>query len=196
MEASNIKVEGFVKIIDSATGEIILDKKNAIHYENMSLAIAQSISHRGFGYFSAIALGNGASTIAGTGTVTYFPANIEGTDASLYNQTFEKLIDDNNNLNTTDDRNFMEVVHTPGTTYTDIVIHCFLDYGEPNDQSAFDNTESLNDTYVFNELGIKSYPQNGVGEGKLLSHCIFSPIEKSLNRAFDIIYTIRIFMSE
>lgn len=192
---SLIKMDGHVLIRDSLTGETLVDKSNAIHAENMSQAIALSLGHRGYGFFSKIALGNGASTVSGTGTITYFPSNVEGADATLYNQTYEKVIDDNNTLNTDDERNFIEVVHTAGTTYTDIVVHCFLDYNEPNGQAAFDDTGDINSIFVFDELGIVSYPLNGVGEGKLLTHCVFSPIQKSLNRAYDIIYTIRIYMA-
>jgi hypothetical protein len=193
---STVKVEGFVKIVDADSGEIILDKKNAIHYENMSRAIALTLAHRGYGHFNKIVFGNGASTVAGTGAITYFPANIEGADATLYNQTYEKIIDDNNLLNEDDTRNYMEIVHTSGSTYSDVVIHCFLDYNEPSDQEAFDDATSMDSFYVFDELGVMSYPQNGDGEGMLLTHCIFNPIQKSLNRAFEVVYTIRIYLAQ
>lgn len=193
---TGVKVEGFVKITDAETGEVILDKKNAIHFENMSEAIALTLAHRGYGHFNRMVFGNGASTVSGTGAITYFPANIEGQDAVIYNQTYEKIIDDNNLLNDDDTTNYMEVVHSVGTTYTDIVIHCFLDYNEPNDQEAFDDATDINSVYIFDELGIVSYPKNGNGEGRLLTHCIFNPIQKSLNRAFEIVYTIRIYLAE
>lgn len=195
MNENKVKMEGHVLIRDQ-DGEVIVDKKNAIHYENMSHAIALSLGHRGYGFFSELAFGNGASTIAGTGAITYFPSNVEGPDATLYNATYSKLIDDNNSLNTDDTRNYVEVIHIAGNTYTDLVTHCYLDYSEPNSQDAFDDTGDANGVYVFDEIGIISYPENGTGAGKLLTHCVFSPVQKSLNRAFDITYTIRIYMAQ
>jgi len=193
---AGLKVEGFVKIVDVDSGEVLLDKKNAIHLENMSEAIALTLSHRGHGHFNTMVFGNGASSVAGTGAITYFPPNIEGQDATIYNQTYQKLIDDNNPLNLNDETNYMEVVHINGTFYSDIVIRCFLDYNEPSDQDAFDGATDINSVYVFDELGIMSYPLNGEGQGKLLTHCIFNPIQKSLNRAIEIIYTVRIYLAE
>lgn len=193
----HIKAEGHVLIKDRDTQEVILDKMNSIHLENMSEAIALTLAHRGYSQFNRMVFGNGASTVSGTGAVTYFPANVEGQDATLYNPTYTtKIIDDNNQLNTEDEDNYMEVVHVAGTTYTDIVIHAYLDYAEPSGQGAFDDTANMDGSYVFDELGIMSYPLNGTGSGRLLTHCIFSPIEKSLNRAFEIVYTIRIYLAQ
>lgn len=191
------RAEGHVLIKDRDTGEVVLDKQNAIHLENMSEAIALSLSHSGFGHFNRMIFGNGASTVSGTGAITYFPANVDGQDASLYNPTYvTKIIDAQNQSNPDKDNNYMEVVHIPGTTYTDIVIHAFLDYDEPAGQEAFDDAASIDGTYIFDELGIMSYPKNGIGGGRLLTHCIFNPIQKSLNRAFEIVYTIRIYMAQ
>ena len=44
--------------------------------------------------------------------------------------------------------------------------------------------------FVFDELGLRSYNPDGVG--KLLTHVIFHPVQKSLNRLLQIDYTIRI----
>jgi hypothetical protein len=43
---------------------------------------------------------------------------------------------------------------------------------------------------VFDELGLVSYDPNGTG--RLLTHVIFHPVQKSLNRLIQIDYTVRI----
>ena len=74
--------------------------------------------------------------------------------------------------------------------YTDVLVTCLLDYGEPDGQDAFDNASNTDSPFVFDELGLKSYNPNG--DGKLLTHVIFHPVQKSLNRLLQIDYTIRI----
>ena len=41
MNTVPVKIEGFVKIFDPVTQEIFVDKKNAIHYENISISMEQ-----------------------------------------------------------------------------------------------------------------------------------------------------------
>ena len=43
------KIEGFLKVYDPNNGEVFVDKHNAINYENMSEAIADTLSSRGYG---------------------------------------------------------------------------------------------------------------------------------------------------
>jgi hypothetical protein len=61
-----------------------------------------------------------------------------------------------------------------------------LDYTEPSGQQAFDNSATMSGTYVFDELGLINE------SGRLLTHVIFHPVQKSLNRLIQIDYTIRI----
>jgi hypothetical protein len=189
-----LKVEGFVEIKDKTTGEILISKPNQIHFENMSLAIARSLSHRTEDWIHEMHFGNGGATVSGTGVVTYLPPNTTGSSADLYNPTYYKVIDDNSSLNAAPLKNFMTVVHTSTTLYSDIVINATVDFGEPADQTAFDDTTDAEGLYVFDEIGLKSYdivPENGL----LLTHVIFHPIQKSLNRIIEITYTIRISMA-
>ena len=37
-------IQGFLKIFNPVTGEVFVDKKNAIHYENISIAMAQTLA--------------------------------------------------------------------------------------------------------------------------------------------------------
>ena len=189
------KIEGFVKIHNPATGEILVDKKNAIHYENISVAMAETLSNRtstqGGGWIYEMAFGNGGSAVDPTGVITYLPPNITGQNADLYNQTYSKVVDDNSAADTDSANNKMEVLHTPGMPYTDILVTCLLDYGEPAGQQAFDNSTNFNGEYVFDELGLKSW--NGSATDLLLiTHVIFHPVQKSLNRQIQVDYTLRI----
>jgi len=190
-----IKIEGFLKIYDPNDGEIFVDKKNAIHYENISVAIAQSLSNKGLGTIYKMAFGNGGASVDETGIITYLPPNTVGQNASLYNQTYAKVVDDTNILNLNPARNKININHTAGKVYTDIIVQCLLDYGEPPGQLAFDNGTQLESPFVFDELGLLAY--NGTDTfgnelTKLITHVIFHPVQKSLNRQIQIDYTVRI----
>jgi hypothetical protein len=141
-----VKIEGFIKIFDPNDGEIFVEKKNAIHYENMSIGLAQSIANKNLGFIYAMAFGNGGSAVDPTGVITYLPPNTVGQNADLYNQTYVKVVDDNSAANTNPSRNKITVLHTAGQVYTDVLVSCLLDYGEPPGQQPFDHPvqKSLN----------------------------------------------------
>jgi len=189
------KIEGFLKIFDPNSGEVFVDKKNAINYENMSEAIADTLSGRGYGEIFYMAFGNGGASVDETGIITYLPPNTVGQNAALYNQTYEKIVDDTSVLNTDPTRNKMTVLHTSGRYYSDILVQCLLDYGEPPGQAAFDNSTQTDSEFVFDELGLlANYGTDSNGEiiTRLLTHVIFHPVQKSLNRQIQVDYTIRI----
>jgi len=186
-----VAVHGHIKIFDPNNGEVFEDKDNAIHYENMSLALAQTLSNRDVGYIYAMAFGNGGSAVDPTGVITYLPPNTTGQNADLYNQTYIKVVDDNSAADTDPSRNKLTVLHTSGKVYTDILVSCLLDYGEPPTQQAFDNSTNFNGEYVFDELGLKAW-EGSATELMLLTHVIFHPVQKSLNRQIQIDYTVRI----
>jgi hypothetical protein len=189
------KIEGSIKIHDPVTGEVLVDKKNAIHYENISYAMAQTLSHRtseqGGGWIYLTAFGNGGSSVDPTGIITYLPPNTVGQNANLYNETYAKVVDDNSAADTDTANNKMTVLHTAGKVYTDILVTCLLDYGEPPGQQAFDNSTNFNGEYVFDELGLKTW-NGSATDLRLITHVIFHPVQKSLNRQIQIDYTIRI----
>lgn len=185
------KIEGFVKIHNPVTGEILVDKKNAIHYENISIAMAQTLSNRDLGYIYLMAFGNGGSSVDPTGVITYLPPNTTGQNADLYNETYTQVVDDNSASNLDALNNKMTVLHTTGKVYTDILVTCLLDYGQPVGQQAFDNSTNFNGEYVFDELGLKCW-NGSATDLRLITHVIFHPVQKSLNRQIQIDYTLRI----
>ena len=184
-------IMGFLKIYDPNSGEVFVDKKNAIHYENISICMANTLADRNTGYIYKMAFGNGGSAVDPTGVITYLPPNTTGQNASLYNETYAKVVDDNSAADTDPSNNYLNVVHTSGTVYSDIITTCLLDYGEPAGQQAFDNSTNFNGEYVFDELGLQCW--NGSASNLLLiTHVIFHPVQKSLNRQIQIDYTLRI----
>jgi hypothetical protein len=184
-------VRGFLKVYDPKSGEVFVEKDNAIHYENMSIAMANSLINNNTGWIYEMAFGNGGSAVDPTGVITYLPPNTTGQNASLYNQTYAKVVNQYSAADVDPTNNYLTPLHTSGNVYTDIVTTCLLDYGEPSGQQAFDNSTNFNGEFVFDELGLKCW--NGSASNLLLiTHVIFHPVQKSLNRQIQIDYTLRI----
>jgi len=195
-ELSGIYVRGHIKIYDPISGHIYQDKSNAIHYENISTALAYCLGNKEQNFIYEMHFGNGGSSVDPTGVITYLPPNTTGQNSNLYNATYSKVVDDTSAANTNPAQNFIQIRHIPGQIYTDILVSCLLDYGEPAGQSAFDNSQTLTDTYTFDELGLFGRSTDGTSgltsTGPLLTHVVFHPVQKSLNRLIQIDYTVRI----
>ena len=189
-ENNGVLIQGHIKIHDPESGAVFVNKRNAIHYENMSIALAESVANQGQGFINSMAFGNGGTSVDPTGIITYLTPNSTGTNASLYNQTYTKVVDDRSVTNLDHQRNKIETRHVNGTNYTDVLVTCLLDYGEPNGQDAVAQASQENSLYVFDELGLVSYSPSGTG--KLLTHVVFHPVQKSLNRLVQIDYTVRV----
>jgi hypothetical protein len=195
-ETTGIYLRGHIKIFDPESGEVYIDKPNAIHYENFSQALAWSIANKNENYIYEMVFGNGGTSVDPTGIITYLPTNTVGLNANLYNPTYSKIVDNTTAANLDPTNNKMTVTHIPGTVYTDILVSCLLDYGEPNGQELFDNSQNLNGLYIFDELGLRGRSVDGTSgltsTGLLLTHVVFMPVQKSLNRLIQIDYTVRV----
>jgi hypothetical protein len=185
-EQGNIHIRGHIKIHDPETGEVFIDKPNAIHYENISEALAYSLADKTGNFIATMKFGNGGTSVDPTGVINYLPANTNSQNSTLYNETFSKIVDDSSVDNLDPTNNKLEIRHIPGQVYTDILVTCLIDYGEPSNQAAFDNSQNLTEAYVFDELGLFSTA------GKMLTHVVFHPVQKALNRKIQIDYTVRI----
>ena len=198
-ESSGIYIRGHIKISDVTEPDnklVLIDKPNAIHYENFSQALAYSIANKSQNFIYEMNFGNGGTSVDPTGIITYLPTNTVGQNANLYNPTYSKIVDNTVVANLDPTNNKMTITHVPGTVYTDILVSCLLDYGEPQGQELFDNSQNLNGLYVFDELGLRGRSTDGTtglaSTGLLLTHVVFMPVQKSLNRLIQIDYTVRI----
>jgi hypothetical protein len=186
-ETSLIGIEGHIKIWDPESGEVLVRRRNAINYENMSIAIASLLANEagnsGNHHIATMRFGNGGTTIDGLGTVTYKATNTNSSSGALYNQTFSQAVDESvsgSALNGT------EINHTSPNTFSDVITTCTLDFDSVTGEDATDTATNMNGTYVFDELAIYS------GNNDLLTHVVFHPVQKSANRKIQVIYTLRI----
>lgn len=182
------KITGHVKIVDKHTGEVLVDKYNAVHPQNMALAIARALSHGTNGYIYTMALGNGGTFYNSANQLNYRPPNTIGA-ATLYNETYSEQVDAT--VNGTPSGNSVIAAQSPAPAITSlIVVTMELDASEPAGQATSDNsTTQPNSTYTFDELGLLTQ------DNLLLTHLVFAPIEKTSNRSFLITYTITVSVS-
>jgi len=183
---SMLGMDGHVLIRDIDTGEVLLNKHNAINFYNMSIALSSLLAKKeddaeGAFNIATLELGNGGTTIDGSGNVFYKTPNVATTNSTLYAQTYFKNVVPA----AADVQNKIDVDTHTGHVYSDVVVTATLLYAEPAAQGAIDNDNGAG-SYVFDEMALQT------ASGKCLTHLIFHPIEKSANRQLEIIYTIRI----
>jgi hypothetical protein len=185
------KITGHVLIRDIQSQEILVNKYNAINFENFSVCLAAGAAYQPEGYIYEMVFGNGAAIITGTGSISYLPPNVVGMNAQLYNQTYSQVINNISAANPDPNNNFIRINHRPGNFYTDVIVTCLLANNVPVNQDAFDTATDMTNAYMFNELGLKTKSSSITG-GLLICHLVHNPVQKSLNREIEVIYTIRI----
>ena len=96
-DMNGVLLQGHIKITDPGSGEVLIDKRNAIHYENMSISLAESLSNQGQGMVYQMAFGNGGSN--STTTLEYRAPRVFGnydqlpitaSNSTLYSKTYEQ----------------------------------------------------------------------------------------------------------
>lgn len=208
LENLNVSVDGHVKIWNPESREVFVDQHNAINPETMSILIANAIASYNNPYIYEMHFGNGGTIIDETGNITYkdVATNLEnGVLAGLFNATYFQVVDkdvDDPTLNPNPTKNKIAVDHTEGLNYSDVVITCTIERGDPATtslgnlttiaQDALDEATTFDGEFVFDEIGLKSKGLNGVNTGQLLTHIVFHPVQKSANRVIQVVYTLRI----
>lgn len=176
-------IQGFVKIIDKDTGEVLVDTHNDVLYGNMSAALAHALIGNSNSFLYYMAFGNGGAYIGPTGTISYKPSFggpgslIKNPTANLYNTIYVKKLSNDS----TDIPNYNELskAYIPAenyaTNYEDIVVDVTIGYTEPPigisnsssiQQAVIDNSNFVGtsttsqpvdfdpNTLVFNEIGL------------------------------------------
>jgi hypothetical protein len=193
-----------VKII--VDGEVAVDKSNAIHPANMATVIARGLSNAEKAHIFKIKFGNQGTFVNPDQQIVFKPPITTGATADLYNPTYVEIVDDANaGVGSGNSVTFTQI---PNSTSTRVIVTCELSANEANnrvtdtaDSSTTDGLDGLTDVgtesqYFFDELGLFS---EGVGNDQLndvdelmLTHLIFSPLEKTASRQIIIVYTLTI----
>ena len=93
----SVQIKGHLKIVDDL-GNVLVDKFNAIHPQNLSRVIARALSNESNYFINRIAFGNGGTftNIAGHITDkmpnTGYPPDIATWDSRLYNEIYSEII--------------------------------------------------------------------------------------------------------
>lgn len=94
-----IEVKGHAKIVDDL-GNVLLDKDNAVHPENLARVFARALANE-FNYtIYRMAFGNGGTIVDAAFTVTYKtpndgqPPDIGTWDSRIYNETYSEIVDE------------------------------------------------------------------------------------------------------
>ena len=169
-------IQGFVKIIDKDTKEVLVDAHNDVLYGNMSVALSQALIGNPNNLLYYMAFGNGGAYVGSTGTISYKPsiggqASLnKNPTANLYNTIYVKKISNNATgaYDITQSAAYIPITDV-STNYEDIIIDVTLEYSEPSSnisQSQIDNSSfvgnpsdtayiaSTANTLVFNEIGL------------------------------------------
>lgn len=187
-------VKGHLIIRDKCTGEVLVDKDNAVHFGNLSSSIAEALSSLERGHIRYMAFGSGGTTIAANGDMYYREPDVSNSrdeSASLYNEVFKKEINQSNYNYT------IPILGSSG--FADIKVVITLDFIESNlVQDPIDRAENIDKDSIFDEIalysgeaGIRGKLAN-TNDALMITHVIFNPIQKSANRILEIDYTIRI----
>jgi hypothetical protein len=219
-DLSTANIKGHITIADAETGDILVDKPNAIHFGNISTKIAEALIGKPSSFIAYMAFGNGGVTVDNTGQIIYNEPNVSNNtkvpSAQLYNTAFVYEI---KNYNADNQSNATRDANTGGGIgrYEDITIVVTLTSDMPNNQMLIDiadgsNGETATNTdFVFNEIalytGLKNKgnltdPSDITGfltdtsdvRPTMITHVVFHPVQKSQNRTLEITYKLRIQM--
>ena len=167
-EQSNISVDGHCVIKDMDTGEVLLDKHNAINFQNFAFAVSNLLANKSVNskqfFIAEMAFGNGGTVVDANGNITYKNPLVDGVHGKLY-EALEQPAGTDFSLPV----DSIDVVDAESNPYSDITVKVILDYNEPALQQASDNASDFttNDNFVIDEIALVTE------SGSFLTHLIF-----------------------
>ena len=223
LDIAKFSVQGFIKITDKDTGEVLLDTHNDVLYGNLSSAVAHALLGNTDSLLFYLAFGNGAAYVNGVGGIEYKPtlggaaSIVKNPTANLYDTIYvKKLSNDSTPITeyTSESRAYIPAENY-ASNYEDIIVTVVVQGSEP--PIGISPTSSM----VFNEIGLfagsnnifpGSYTQTtaevdsfvaqtpnfsntATSKSKImLTHVIFEPITKTSIQSLELTYTLRIQM--
>jgi hypothetical protein len=169
-----VQIKGHVHIEDDL-GNVLLDKDNAIHPQNMARVISRALANESNYFVKYIAYGNGGTDINAALDITFNQANdgqtpdIRTWDSQLYNETYREIVDDSDiNIGTgvgsaSGDPTTVEHVSGPGVfsnelgILSQVTINAVLNRNEPTGQIASGTDAdgaNFDGSFVFDEIGL------------------------------------------
>jgi hypothetical protein len=177
-EDMQVSITTNVLIKDETHNEVLLDKSNAIHPQNMSRILARALSNEPNAIISRMAFGNGGTFKDVGDNLIFNPPNdgrIAGWESRLYNETYSEIVDESDpNLgedlgssgpnvirpgggsDPISDPTGTGVVSQEAGIKSNVVITMFLNENEPAGQDTSILYPSGNDIFTFDEIGLYS----------------------------------------
>jgi hypothetical protein len=87
---TKFNLTGHVKITDDSTGEVLLDKYNAIHPQNMARIISRGLANEDNSTFYKLAFGDGSAN----GVNPPNDGSVAGWQSRLYHETYSEVVDE------------------------------------------------------------------------------------------------------
>jgi hypothetical protein len=182
-------ITGHVRVVDKNTSEVLLDDFNAVHPQNMARVFSRALANEPNAQIFKIALGNGGTNIQPDFTIQYLPPNIVGVNSTLYNETYSEIVDDGDSGLGVGNSVVSSAAESPSIASI-VTVTCEIASDEPAGQALSEGEETNPEApFMFDELGLFSADSP---DALMLSHIIFSPIEKNATRSLLITYTLTI----
>lgn len=186
-EHTDISIDGHCLIKDADTGEVLLDKHNAINFQNFAYAVANLLANKTQSgnnfYVAKMAFGYGGSIVDANGNVAYRDPKVDGANGGLYNPLMGSDSNPYKKAVTS-----IDVIDAESNPYSDITVKVILDYDEPGNDPVLDNAQNSETPgdWVIDEIALMTDADT------FLTHLVFHPIQKSKNRKIEILYSLRI----